>query len=188
MKETGLLMGEVAEQAGVNRETIRYYERIGLLQNPRRTRSGYRVYSPEATAHVQFIKRAQSFGFSLDEIREIINLSRAGRSPCSRVRRLLHEKLEEVDRRIAELSEFRQELAGFLEELESVPDQADSSAQVCALIELSSIKVTMKPKTKEMGEKLSGSPVQAVPASSTSRSEVYNAKNDSRQGKRQISR
>jgi DNA-binding transcriptional MerR regulator len=147
MKESGLLMGEVAKQAGVNRETIRYYERVGLLQKPLRSPSGYRVYSPEALARVQFIKRAQGFGFSLDEIREIINLSRAGRSPCSRVRRLVQQKLEEVDRRIAELSEFRQELADFLEELESVPDQADSSAQVCTLIELSSIKGKMKPKT-----------------------------------------
>jgi MerR family mercuric resistance operon transcriptional regulator len=147
MKETGLLMGAVAAQAGVHRETIRYYERVGLLPKPLRTRSGYRVYPPEAVARVRFIKRAQSLGFSLDEIREIINLSRAGRSPCSRVRRLLQQKLEDVDRRIAELSEFRQELADFLKELEPVPDQADSSAQVCALIELGSIKVKMKPKT-----------------------------------------
>jgi hypothetical protein len=65
---------------------------------------------------------------------------------------LLQQKLEDVDRRIAELSEFRQELADFLNELEPVPDQADSSAQVCALIELSSIKVKMKPKTMERRE------------------------------------
>ncbi|MBI3952188.1 MAG: heavy metal-responsive transcriptional regulator [Acidobacteria bacterium] len=149
MNETRLLMGEVAKQAGVNRETIRYYERIGLLQRPLRTRVRYRVYSPEAVARVRFIKRAQNLGFSLDEIREIVNLSRAGRSPCSRVRRLLQQKLEDVDRRIAELLEFRHELAAFLEELESVPDQVDSSARVCALIELSSIRGIMKPKTLE---------------------------------------
>ena len=147
MKETGLLMGTVAAEAGVNRETIRYYERVNLLPKTLRTRSGYRVYPPDVVARVHFIKRAQALGFSLDEIR--INLSRVGRSPCSGVRRLLQQKLEDVDRRIAELSEFRQELADFLEELESVPDQADSSAQVCALIELSSIKVKMKPKTLE---------------------------------------
>jgi len=149
MNETGLLIGEVAKQAGVHRETIRYYERVGLLQKPLRRRSGYRVYSPDAVARVHFIKRAQNLGFSLDEVREIINFSKAGRSPCSRVRRTLRQKLEDVNRRIAELSEFRQELADFLEELESVPDQADSSAHVCALIERSSIKVKMKPKTLE---------------------------------------
>lgn len=147
MNETGLLMGEVAKQAGVHRETIRYYERIGLLQKPQRRPSGYRVYSPEAVARVRFIKRAQDLGFSLDEIREIINLSRVGRSPCARVRRSLQQKLGDVDRRIAELSGFRQELADFLEQLKSVPDQADSSTQVCALIERSSIKIKMKPKT-----------------------------------------
>ncbi|RMG52273.1 MAG: heavy metal-responsive transcriptional regulator [Acidobacteria bacterium] len=147
MKDAGLLRGDVARRAGVHRETIRYYERIGLLPRPARTRSGYRLYPPEAVAHVQFIKRAQGLGFSLDEIREIIRLSRAGRSPCSRVRQLLGEKLKELDRRIAELTEFRQELAAFLEELESVPDQADSSAQVCTLIELSSIKIATKPKS-----------------------------------------
>ncbi len=147
MKDAGLLRGDVARRAGVHRETIRYYERIGLLPRPARSRSGYRLYPPEVVAHIEFIKRAQSLGFSLDEIRQIIQLSRSGRSPCARVRQLLGAKLKEIDRRIAELTEFRQELAAFLEELESVPDQVDSSAQVCALIERSSINITMKPKS-----------------------------------------
>jgi MerR family mercuric resistance operon transcriptional regulator len=75
MSGTGLLIGDMAKQAGVNRETLRYYERVGLLSKPLRTRSGYRVYAPEAVVRVLFIKRAQALGFSLDEIRQIINLS-----------------------------------------------------------------------------------------------------------------
>ncbi|MBI3950076.1 MAG: heavy metal-responsive transcriptional regulator [Acidobacteria bacterium] len=176
MKETRLLMGEVAAQAGVNRETVRYYERTGLLKRPERTPAGYRVYPAEAVTRIQFIKRAQSLGFSLDEIREIVNLSRVGRSPCSRVRRLLQEKLEDVNQRIAELMEFRQELAGFLKELESVPDQADSSAHICALIELSSVKVNMRPGARKAG------------VASTPRSEVSNAKNEPRQRRPQSPR
>ena len=65
--EVWLLIGELAEQAGVNRETLRYYERRGLLKPARRTESGYRVYDRQSAARLLFIKRAQTFGFSLDE-------------------------------------------------------------------------------------------------------------------------
>ncbi len=134
MKNGGLLMGEVAKQVGVHRETIRYYERVGLLPPPRRTRSGYRLYSPEVVDRVRFIRAAQSLGLSLREIRELIGLSCAGRSPCGRVRKLLREKLQALDRRIAELRAFRRELAAQIAHLDRLPDQADSSPQVCSLI------------------------------------------------------
>jgi DNA-binding transcriptional MerR regulator len=134
MKNGGLLMGEVAKQVGVNRETIRYYERVGLLPPPRRTRSGYRLYSPEMVDRVRFIKTAQSLGLSLREIRELIALSHTGRSPCGRVRTLLREKLQAVERKIAELQAFRRELAAQIAALDRLPDQADSSPQVCSLI------------------------------------------------------
>ena len=127
-------IGELARAAGVTPQTIRYYERAGVLERPLRTPSGYRLYGREALERLQFIRVAQSLGFSLAEIRELVALSRAGRAPCARVRALLRGKLQRLDRRIAELRAFRRELAAAVRALEALPDQADSSPAVCSLI------------------------------------------------------
>ncbi len=127
-------IGELARAVGVNPQTVRYYERAGLLPRAARTPSGYRLYDEEAVARLRFIKAAQSLGLSLREIREIIALSRAGRSPCARVRALLHQKVRELDHKIAQLRAFRRELAARLTQLEHMPDDADSSPYVCSLI------------------------------------------------------
>jgi MerR family transcriptional regulator, copper efflux regulator len=70
-----LLIGELARQSGVKPDTVRFYERAGLLAAPARTAAGYRVYDGAARERIQFIKRAQALGFSLDEIRRILSLS-----------------------------------------------------------------------------------------------------------------
>jgi len=128
------LIGELARAAGVTPQAIRYYERMGLLERPSRLPSGYRLYGADALGRLRFIRAAQSLGFSLREIQELIALSRAGRSPCARVRAVLREKLQVLDRRIAELRAFRRELAAAVRALEALPDQADSSPTVCSLI------------------------------------------------------
>jgi len=128
-----LFIGELAKAVGVRPQTIRYYEREGLLRQTARTRVGYRLYDEDAVARVRFIKAAQSLGLSLREIRELIALG-AERSPCGRVRKLLREKLQALDRRIAELRAFRRELAAQIAALDQLPDQADSSPYVCSLI------------------------------------------------------
>ncbi len=128
------LIGELARAAGVTPQTIRYYERMGLLERPSRTSSGYRLYGDDALGRLRFVRAAQSLGFSLREIRELIALSRAGRSPCARVRAVLREKFQGLNRRIAELRAFRRELAAAVRALETLPDQADSSSTVCSLI------------------------------------------------------
>ncbi len=85
---------------------------------------------------MNFIRQARALGLSLEEIKEIFRLSEAGSAPCCRVRELLSKKLDDLDRRIAELTRFRSELRGFLRKLANVPDQADASSHVCQLIEI----------------------------------------------------
>ncbi|GBC76547.1 HTH-type transcriptional regulator ZntR [bacterium HR08] len=127
-------IGELARAVGVKPQTVRYYEREGLLGRAARTRSGYRLYDEEALLRLRFIRAAQALGLSLAEIRELVVLSREGRSPCARVRTLLREKLRALDQKIAELRAFRRELAARLAQLDAMPDQADSSPYVCSLI------------------------------------------------------
>ena len=111
----GLLIGDVAEQTGVAPPTIRYYESIGLLERPWRTDAGYRRYTQTTVDELRFIRKAQALGFSLDEIAEILKLSRSGKIPCSHVLTLAHQHLAAVDERIRQLQKFRGQLAAELE-------------------------------------------------------------------------
>lgn len=107
----GLLIGDVAERTGLTAPTIRYYESIGLLPPPSRSTAGYRRYSDTTVEELRFIKKAQALGFSLDEIGEILTLSRAGRTPCSHVLDLARRHLKAVEDRIRQLARFRDQLA-----------------------------------------------------------------------------
>jgi MerR family transcriptional regulator, mercuric resistance operon regulatory protein len=98
---------ETAREAGVNTQTLRYYERRGLLPKPPRRGSGYREYSDDAVRVVRFIKRAQELGFSLDEIEELIRLRGVRRGDRHRVRALAERKLADVDQKIAHLQSMR---------------------------------------------------------------------------------
>jgi Hg(II)-responsive transcriptional regulator len=98
---------EVAAQAAVNVQTLRYYERRGLVAEPLRSPSGYRAYPPEAVHRVRFIKRAQELGFSLAEVETLLHLAEGGPDSCVRVRTLATEKITEVERRIADLRALR---------------------------------------------------------------------------------
>jgi DNA-binding transcriptional MerR regulator len=107
----GLLIGEVAKRTGFPPPTIRYYEEVGLLKKPSRAESGYRSYSSRTVDELLFVKKAQALGFSLDEIAEILKLSRSGQKPCQRVLALSHKHLDAIDSRIRELQKFRGYLA-----------------------------------------------------------------------------
>lgn len=109
-----MLIGEVAKRSGCPAPTIRYYEQVGLLRKPAREESGYRSYSAKAIEELRFIKKAQALGFSLDEIAEILKLSRSGQKPCDRVLTLSHKHLDAIDQRIHQLQRFRQYLSGEL--------------------------------------------------------------------------
>ena len=107
----GLTIGRVARGAGLAIDTVRYYEREGLLAKPSRTASGYRNYTPDAVARLRFIRQAKELGFSLREIKELLSLRvEAGRS-CADVRARAERKIAGVEQRIATLKRMKQALA-----------------------------------------------------------------------------
>lgn len=106
-----LRVGDVASRAGVSVDTVRHYERKGVLRNVSRDRSGYRRYPEDAVRRVLIIRRAIHLGFSLDELADIFRERAAGKPPCIRVRDLAGRKLVELDERIAALAALRGVLA-----------------------------------------------------------------------------
>jgi DNA-binding transcriptional MerR regulator len=150
--EDGLVMGtaaqnghpmrsaELAELAGVSTDALRHYERVGVLPPPERTAGNYRVYPPGALARVQMVKRALAFGFTLAELASIFKVREQGGTPCRAAKKMGEAKLQEVERKLAELSELRAELKKLLRDwdrrlarvsgteraklLESLPDTA----------------------------------------------------------------
>ena len=105
-------IGTLARQAGVPIQTIRYYEQMGLLVKARRTASGYRLYGPEVLERLQFIKKAQSLGLRLDDVREILDLTDRSRCPCGHVQRLLKARLQELQKKIADMRILERRLKG----------------------------------------------------------------------------
>lgn len=105
-----MLISEVARLADVTSATIRYYEEIGLLTAPPGSLAGYRQYSHSTVEELLFIEKAQGLGFSLEEISEILKLSRAGAAPCAHVPDLAQRHLRAVEERIHQLHTFRDQL------------------------------------------------------------------------------
>lgn len=99
--------GELALLAAVNPQTLRYYERRGLLAEPSRSAGGYRAYPVEAMRRVRFIKRAQELGFTLGEVETLLHLSDGGPDGCDGVRSLAKEKISDLERRIEDLRRLR---------------------------------------------------------------------------------
>jgi len=115
----GLRIGELAMRCGVSNDTVRFYEREGLLRRPRRTPSRYRVYDETDERRLRFIRQAQANGLTLEDIRQMLR-HREARTPdeCLRVAALLKERIEAIDRKLAELKAFRRQLTGSLEQCE----------------------------------------------------------------------
>jgi DNA-binding transcriptional MerR regulator len=132
-----LKIGEVAKASGIGIETLRFYEKSGLLDQPSRTESGYRLYDSDVLTRLDFIKRAQVLGFSLDEIRKIIADRRAGQSPCAEVREIVRHRLAELDERMREMKRYRNELATALTQWDQ---NGDVDGHVCGLIEGSNLE------------------------------------------------
>jgi MerR family transcriptional regulator, mercuric resistance operon regulatory protein len=107
----GVRTSEVAAQAQVKTQTLRYYERRGLLPEPARTRSGYRAYTPDAVRVVRFVKRAQQLGFTLDDIEELLHLAQGGPASCDEARAMARTRIADLQRRIEELAGMRDALA-----------------------------------------------------------------------------
>lgn len=137
MDEGRLKIGEVAKRSGIGVEALRFYEKSGLLDRPGRTYGGYRLYDESVLTRLAFIKKAQVLGFSLDEIRQLIEHKKAGENPCAEVREVVKTRLAELDERIGQMRAYRDELAAALKEWEKVGER---NGHVCGLIEGSQIK------------------------------------------------
>lgn len=111
---TELTIGKLAQSAGVNIETIRYYQRRGLLTEPAKPHGGHRHYSEEASKRVRFIKRAQALGFTLTEVGGLLALEAA--CACMETRALAARKLSLIEQKMADLVAMRQALAGLVEQ------------------------------------------------------------------------
>lgn len=112
---SSLTIGAVAKRAGVAIDTIRYYEREGLLPEPARRPSGYRSYGEDTVAQLRFIRRAKNLGFTLEEIRELLALSADRQRGVKAVKQRAQQRLAEIEARIAELQRVRAGLAQLIE-------------------------------------------------------------------------
>ena len=112
-------IGELAKATGTKAETIRYYEREGILPAADRTDSNYRDYSGNHLAALTFVRRARQLGFSMAQVRELLALSDRVDNPCQVVDELVREQLEEVEQKILDLSSLRDELRLMLRSCEA---------------------------------------------------------------------
>lgn len=107
--------GEIADQAGVNVQTLRYYERRGILEAPARSASGYREYPSDTARVVRFVKRAQELGFTLTEVESLLDLAAGGPKSCEAAQGLAGEKISELNAKIASLASMRDSLQTLLD-------------------------------------------------------------------------
>ena len=131
-KPDTLRIGDVARQADVTADTLRYYERLGLIEPAGRTSGGYRSYESGVVDRLQFIGKAQALGLTLEEILEVLRVSAEGTPPCEHVRSTLAQRLRDVDARLAELRALRRALSGALDRSAQLPPAASC---VCGIIE-----------------------------------------------------
>lgn len=129
-------IGELAGRLDLNAQTIRYYERIGLLPKPERTEVGYRTYGEEDERRLRFVKNARSVGLTLGEVKEVLAFHERGEVPCEYVTETIARRAEEVERQIAELEEFKRELDRLYERVREQPAPDPRSARgYCHIIE-----------------------------------------------------
>src|SRR4051812_12794967 len=106
-----MTIGQVAKLAGVGVETIRFYEREGLLHKPKRKQSGYRMFGSEVVSRIKFIRSVKELGFSLKEIRELLFLRVDSRGTATEVKKRVDSKINQIDQRITDLRKVRNALA-----------------------------------------------------------------------------
>lgn len=111
---THLTIGKLAEATGTKVETVRYYERAGLIAPPARTSGNYRSYRTEDLERLRFIRRTRDLGFSLEEVRALLDMAQERDRDCGTVDELAKRHLGDIDRKIADLKALRRELAGVI--------------------------------------------------------------------------
>ena len=111
---TAFTIGHLARATDTKVETVRYYERIGLLAAPGRTQGNYRAYGSDALSRLSFIRRASDLGFSIDQIRDLLDLAGQAQGDCGSVDVMATEHLAEIDRKLADLTALRRELGALV--------------------------------------------------------------------------
>jgi MerR family transcriptional regulator, copper efflux regulator len=125
-----LTIGQLAREAGTGVETIRFYERRGLLEQPSRRPSGYRQYLPESVSRLRFILDAKQLGFSLREVQELLRIRGCGTAVCSEVRSRIEVKIATLDEKINSLARIKNSLEALLEEC-----KANKFSNECPVLE-----------------------------------------------------
>lgn len=126
-------IGLVAKESGIPIKTIRYYEELGLLKASDRTEGGFRLFNCDVFARLNFIKRAQSLGLSLSEIKEFLDVHDQGELPCDHIEVKLKDKIAAINQQIKELQVLKLELEGLLSGWETVPKTPEKT--ICPIIE-----------------------------------------------------
>lgn len=129
--DRGLSIGALAKASGVNLETIRYYERIGLMPAPARTEGGHRLYEAEHRRRLDFIRRGRNLGFGIEDIRALLKLSETVPQPCGPVVEIASAHLEQVQSKIADLVRLERLLSETLGRCKEAP-----SGPACAVLEM----------------------------------------------------
>lgn len=117
---SSITIGKVAKAAGIGVETVRFYERQGLIPEPPRSGSGYRLYSGDTIRRLRFVKRAKTLGFTLSEIRELLSLSVTPGAGCSDVRDQARAKIEDIEDRVTQLLAMKMALEGLVDQCSGV--------------------------------------------------------------------
>ena len=130
-----LKIGQLAKLSGTTTKTIRYYELLGLLHEPERTDSGYRLYEERDVERLTFIRKAKSLGFSLTDIGETLTLYDSQQTPCIHVLALLDRKIQEIEQLMGELQELQQELMRLREESAPRVERCADGSSICEIIE-----------------------------------------------------
>ena len=125
---------QLSQATGISTEAIRYYERIGVLPAARRAENGYRVYTDADVERLKFVSGARKLDISLDEISGILTFRNEGLAPCTHVRALVKEQITEVERRIHELEQLRDDLRRLDAAGESLPEDTEMQDCICGLI------------------------------------------------------
>lgn len=129
-----MLIGELADAAGVPTRTVRFYERTGLLPEPERADNGYRIYDEATVQRLRFIRSAQTAGLTLAEIRGVIDIRDRGEAPCTHVDELLSAKLTDVRQRREQLAVMERELEDLLERSRQLDPADCGDGDICHIL------------------------------------------------------
>jgi len=133
--QTGCTVTQLARYAGVTSDAVRYYVRLGLLKPVRDPCNDYRLFEKEDIKRLRFIRQAKGLGYTLDDIAQIFTDAENGRSPCPRVREIIHHRMQENRQRLDELNALQTRMEDAMQQWSAMPDGIPDGHSICHLIE-----------------------------------------------------